>query len=83
MGLGDQLLYLVMFTYLVALFSTQDQGEVLPPNSEAAEATTVTAAPHGIEIAVEFKPVECPMEPLDTDRPIRCPLPEPSIRNVG
>lgn len=63
--------------------SALDQGEVLPPNSEAAEATTVTAAPHGIEIAVEFKPVECPMEPLDTDRPIRCPLPEPSIRNDG
>jgi hypothetical protein len=33
-------------------------------------------------VAVEFKPVEHPVEPLDHDRPIQCPLPEPSILNV-
>ncbi|KAL5561211.1 hypothetical protein UlMin_030958 [Ulmus minor] len=37
----------------------------------------------GIEVAVEFKPVEQPNAPLDNDRPIQCPLPEPSILNDG
>ncbi|KAF2305445.1 hypothetical protein GH714_005354 [Hevea brasiliensis] len=39
------------------------------------------SAPHGIEVAVEFKPVEHPTEPFDSDQPIQCPLPEPSILN--
>lgn len=61
----------------------QDEREVLPPNSEVTgSATTAATASHGIEVAVEFKPVEHPMEPLDNDRPIQCPLPEPSILNV-
>lgn len=59
---------------------------MLPPNSEATGAVTLagatSATTHGIEIAVEFKPVEHPIEPLDSDRPIQCPLPEPSILNV-
>ena len=66
----------------------QDEREVLPSNSEvtgAANAVAVAAAvaPHGIEVAVEFKPVEHPTEPLDNDRPVQCPLPEPSILNVS
>lgn len=62
----------------------QDEREVRPPNSEAAAAvaSAATATSHGIEVAVEFKPVEHPIEPLDNDRPIQCPLPEPSILNV-
>lgn len=63
----------------------QDEREVLPANSEAAAsvaASAATATSHGIEVAVEFKPVEHPVEPLDNDRPIQCPLPEPSILNV-
>ncbi|XP_004300180.1 PREDICTED: uncharacterized protein LOC101314469 [Fragaria vesca subsp. vesca] len=64
--------------------SAIDEREVLPPNSEASGAATSAAtASHGIEVAVEFKPVEHPMEPLDNDRPIQCPLPEPSILNDG
>ncbi|XP_050214640.1 uncharacterized protein LOC126665775 [Mercurialis annua] len=58
--------------------SALDEREVMPPNAEMA-----TAAPHGIEVAVEFKAVEHPIEPLDTDQPIQCPLPEPSILNDG
>lgn len=56
----------------------------MPPNVEAAAAVSsaATATSHGIEVAVEFKPVEHPVEPLDNDRPIQCPLPEPSILNV-
>lgn len=42
-----------------------------------------SAAAHGIEVAIEFKPLEHPPEPLDNDRPIQCPLPEPSILNVS
>ncbi|KAK2662633.1 hypothetical protein Ddye_001207 [Dipteronia dyeriana] len=63
----------------------QDEREVLPPNLEVVTgtATATTAAAHGIELAVEFKPVEHPIEPPDNDRPIQCPLPEPSILNDG
>ncbi|PIN02287.1 hypothetical protein CDL12_25199 [Handroanthus impetiginosus] len=67
--------------------SALDEREVLPPSSEAIASASVpsaaSAAPHGIEIAVEFKPVERPIEPLDNDQPIQCPLPEPSILNDG
>lgn len=67
--------------------STLDETEVLPPNTETIGAVTLAGAssinPHGIEIAVEFKPVEHPTEPLHNDRPILCPLPEPSILNDG
>ncbi|XP_020226369.1 uncharacterized protein LOC109807998 [Cajanus cajan] len=65
--------------------SALDEREVMPPNSEAAAAvaSAATATSHGIEVAVEFKPVEHPIEPLDNDRPIQCPLPEPSILNDG
>ncbi|XP_054824130.1 uncharacterized protein LOC129322107 [Prosopis cineraria] len=64
--------------------SALDERESLPPNSEgAAGQSAVTTTLHGIEIAVAFKPVEHPTEPLDNDRPIQCPLPEPSIINDG
>ncbi|XP_059641130.1 uncharacterized protein LOC132283221 [Cornus florida] len=67
--------------------SALDEREVLPPNAEATGAATVagvaSAVAHGIEVAVEFKPVEHPTEPPDNDRPIQCPLPEPSILNDG
>ncbi|XP_058753295.1 uncharacterized protein LOC131626493 [Vicia villosa] len=64
-----------------------DERDVLPANAEAAVSVAATAAAtatsHGIEVAVEFKPVEHPVEPLDNDRPVQCPLPEPSILNDG
>lgn len=64
--------------------SALDEREVLPPNADVTGAAAVAAAaPHGIEVAVEFKPVEHPIEPLDNDQPIQCPLPEPSILNDG
>lgn len=55
----------------------------MPPTSDAANAANAAASSHGIEVAVEFKPVEHPNEPLDNDSPIQCPLPEPSILNVS
>ncbi|KAK8934773.1 hypothetical protein KSP39_PZI014756 [Platanthera zijinensis] len=36
-----------------------------------------------IEIDIEFSPVEHPIEPISQDQPVRCPLPEPSVLNVG
>ncbi|KAG7569269.1 hypothetical protein ISN45_Aa04g020060 [Arabidopsis thaliana x Arabidopsis arenosa] len=64
--------------------SAIDGREVLSPSSDLApSANTTTAATHGIEVATEFKPVDHPMEPLDNDQPIQCPLPEPSILNDG
>ncbi|MBA0801797.1 hypothetical protein Gohar_012141, partial [Gossypium harknessii] len=57
------------------------ETNVIPQNADVVDAATATV--HGIEVAVEFKPVECPTEPLDNDRPIQCPLPEPSILNDG
>ncbi|CAN6974730.1 unnamed protein product [Brassica rapa subsp. trilocularis] len=62
--------------------SAIDDKEVLAPSSDVTASTT-TAATHGIEVATEFKPVEHPVEPLDNDQPIQCPLPEPSILNDG
>ncbi|GLT91277.1 hypothetical protein SLE2022_091720 [Rubroshorea leprosula] len=64
--------------------SALEEREVLPSNSEVTStAGTAVASAHGIEVAAEFKPVEHPVEPLDNDRPIQCPLPEPSILNDG
>jgi hypothetical protein len=66
------------------LYLVQDDREILPPISEAtAAATGAIPASHGIEVAGEFKPVEHPTEPLNNDRPIQCPLPEPSVLNVS
>lgn len=79
-----------MWTFEELFVNLQDGREVLPPASEAttgavaaAASASASAAPHGIEIASEFKPVERPSEPLDNDQPIQCPLPEPSILNVS
>lgn len=57
---------------------------MVPPSLEtpSANATTI-ASSHGIQVSVEFKPIEHPVEPLDNDQPVKCPLPEPSILNVS
>lgn len=81
------MLYATDFCAYNEFVDEQDDRDGLPPVSEATTgATTVaasSAATHGIQIAVEFKPVERPTEPLDNDQPIQCPLPEPSILNVS
>lgn len=58
---------------------------MFPPNSEATNTIerASSMSPHGIEFAVEFKPIEHPTEPLHIDRPIQCPFPEPSVLNDG
>ncbi|KAF2601264.1 hypothetical protein F2Q70_00028406 [Brassica cretica] len=58
--------------------SAIDMREALPSST-----TELVGSTHGIEVATEFKPVEHPIEPLDIDQPIQCPLPEPSILNNG
>lgn len=60
--------------------------ETLTPNmstGESAPSAVPTDTPHGIEVGVEFKPVEHPVEPLNLDQPVKCPLPEPSILHVS
>ncbi|KAH1055692.1 hypothetical protein J1N35_033757 [Gossypium stocksii] len=62
------------------------EREVVPQISDVATVAAASAAPttaHGIEVAVEFKPVEHPIEPLDNDQPIQYLFPEPSILNVS
>ncbi|KAF3321538.1 hypothetical protein FCM35_KLT13754 [Carex littledalei] len=64
--------------------SALEVGETLVPNSEAGgSAPTIEASSHGIGQALDFKPVEHPVEPLNHDQPVKCPLPEPSILNDG
>ncbi|KAK9067853.1 hypothetical protein SSX86_011964 [Deinandra increscens subsp. villosa] len=67
--------------------SALDEREVVPADAVTTESTSamgvMSTSHHGIEVAVEFKPVEHPIEPLDIDQPIPCPLPEPSILNDG
>lgn len=61
------------------------EREDVPPNTVTGAANTAspTIATHGVDVALEFKPVEHPIEPLDNDQPVQCPLPEPSILNDG
>ena len=38
----------------------------------------------GVECEFEFWPIEHPTEPLDEDRPLKCPMPHsPSLTNVS
>ncbi|KAL8150509.1 hypothetical protein V2J09_020317 [Rumex salicifolius] len=65
--------------------SAIEERVVMPPNLDANDANNVAASvtSHGIQVAIEFKPMEHPFEPLDSDEPVHCPLPEPSILNDG
>ncbi|KAJ0239987.1 Cystic fibrosis transmembrane conductance regulator [Hirschfeldia incana] len=64
--------------------SDTDELRALPPNTAlVASLNNLAGSTHGIEVATEFKLVEHPVEPLDNDQPIQCPLPEPSILNDG
>ena len=72
-----------LFPWFLELWVAQDEREIAPPNSEDIVSDVAQSAlVHGINVAVEFKPVEHPIEPLDSDKPVQCPLPEPSILNV-
>ncbi|XP_077234899.1 uncharacterized protein LOC143877055 [Tasmannia lanceolata] len=65
--------------------SALNAGEVPLKNAEAggSGSSAAAAATHGIEVAIEFKPIEHPIAPPENDQPVRCPLPEPSILNDG
>ncbi|XP_047324622.1 uncharacterized protein LOC124928138 [Impatiens glandulifera] len=52
-------------------------AEIVTP----ASSTSALMAVHGIEVSVEFKPLEHPIEPINNDAPIQCPLLEPCILN--
>ncbi|WZY92321.1 hypothetical protein YC2023_064650 [Brassica napus] len=62
----------------------RDDRGALPPNTDlVASLNNLADSTHGIEVNTEFEPLEHPIEPLDNDQPIQCPLPEPSILNDG
>lgn len=61
--------------------SALEDRAVITPNADASDADHVTS--HGIQLGIEFKPVEHPIEPFDSDQPVLCSLPEPSILNDG
>ncbi|PKA66226.1 hypothetical protein AXF42_Ash006923 [Apostasia shenzhenica] len=42
-----------------------------------------TTAEQDFEAEIMFRPVEHPVEPINNDQPVQCPLPEPSILNDG
>ncbi|XP_020577641.1 uncharacterized protein LOC110022855 [Phalaenopsis equestris] len=63
---------------------TQSAADVRERPQELEVAIPIpVSTTHGFEVAVEFKPVEHPIEPLNHDQPVRCPMPEPSILNDG
>ena len=48
--------------------------ETLAPNTSTGEADPAAVpaeSPHGIEVGVEFKPVERPVEPVNLDQPLK------------
>ncbi|CAN8316446.1 unnamed protein product [Cochlearia groenlandica] len=61
----------------------EERGALSPCFDIVASTNTPTGLTHGIVVTTEFKPVDHPIEPLDNDQPIQCPLPEPSILNDG
>ncbi|XP_068660958.1 uncharacterized protein [Aristolochia californica] len=72
------------FVHLRLIPQLQDASTEAPPNTEIEGSVSVTTATnYRVALAVEFKPVEHPVEPFNTDQPVTCPLPEPSILNDG
>ncbi|AQK73790.1 hypothetical protein ZEAMMB73_Zm00001d017708 [Zea mays] len=57
--------------------SVAEAVETLAPNISTGESDPAAA------VGVEFKPVERPVEPINLDEPVKCPLPEPSILHVS
>ncbi|TVU28119.1 hypothetical protein EJB05_19628, partial [Eragrostis curvula] len=69
-----------------AAVSFPEVVETLAPNIstvDSASAAVPAESPHSIDVGIEFKPVEHPVEPLNLDQPVKCPLPEPSILHDG
>ncbi|GAB2284436.1 hypothetical protein Dimus_018889 [Dionaea muscipula] len=79
-------MFLQEFLMIISRIKLQDNRPALPPSTGVRDDNIIavaSAVTHGIEVAIEFKPVEHPTEPLDNDQPVQCPLPEPSILNDG
>ncbi|XP_020693713.1 uncharacterized protein LOC110107710 isoform X2 [Dendrobium catenatum] len=60
--------------------STTDEREAQVAEKGDPLATT---SRRGFEVDSGFRPVEHPVEPINQDQPVRCPLSEPSILNDG
>ncbi|XP_031481974.1 uncharacterized protein LOC116252070 [Nymphaea colorata] len=62
--------------------SSMDEVETVLPDSEI-NSDVALVIPHEVETVGDFKPIEHPTEPPDSDHPVTCPAPEPSISNDG
>ncbi|WOL09521.1 hypothetical protein Cni_G18274 [Canna indica] len=62
--------------------SATETRETVGPTVEVGGSSSA-GNDHEIDVTVDFKPIEHPTEPLNHDRPVTCPLPDPSILNEG
>ncbi|XP_020526156.1 uncharacterized protein LOC18439219 isoform X2 [Amborella trichopoda] len=60
-----------------------DEKDGVGLNREVVVVVPSPAGGHGVELDVEFKPIDHPLEPHDNEQPVKCPMPEPSILNDG
>ncbi|KAL5827689.1 hypothetical protein ACOSQ3_019532 [Xanthoceras sorbifolium] len=54
------------------------EKEVVVVEESSREARERDMHNHGVELEVDFWPVEHPLEPQDEDRPVKCPIPTAS-----
>ncbi|XP_077230315.1 uncharacterized protein LOC143863518 isoform X2 [Tasmannia lanceolata] len=52
---------------------SDEVGDTVPSGTDGCD--------HGVELDDEFKPIEHLLEPLDEDRPVKCPMPNSSVLN--
>ncbi|XP_042430069.1 uncharacterized protein LOC122016744 isoform X1 [Zingiber officinale] len=62
--------------------ATETRGTQSSASMETGDESSTSTCKDNDNSRAEFKPIEHPLEPSNHDRPIRCPLPDPSILNV-
>ncbi|XP_042430070.1 uncharacterized protein LOC122016744 isoform X2 [Zingiber officinale] len=61
--------------------ATETRGTQSSASMETGDESSTSTCKDNDNSRAEFKPIEHPLEPSNHDRPIRCPLPDPSILN--
>ncbi|KAG6481662.1 hypothetical protein ZIOFF_058280 [Zingiber officinale] len=60
----------------------ETRGTQSSASMETGDESSTSTCKDNDNSRAEFKPIEHPLEPSNHDRPIRCPLPDPSILNA-